>query len=696
MQYIQLYIQGERVDFFEDESVSITNTIQNIKDISKVFTSFSQSFTLPASKVNNLIFKHYYNFDIVDGFDGRLKVNGTIELNYLEFQKGKIKLEGVEMRKNEVYAYKITFFGNTVELKDLMGEDTLDALVGDSNWLDGFSKPYSSTAIYTGLVTGYDITNDSVSYSKAIITPLITHTTRLFYDSATDTADDGNVAPNGNGESAAMNHGVYWKDLKYAIRVHLIIMAIEKTYGITFSTDFFKTSGNDPYYNLYMWMHRKKGNVEDPNAVTTFTSLVDFGLDTTMTNVTASGETLTVSGLTGNNKITSTLTVTPNSAENTVYTVNVIRDGVIQNSFSATASSAIAQSVDVYNGNYQVQLEVREEFTVDSVSWAMSDLQVPESHTFTVGAYTIPATTQFVPSQQLPPIKVLDFLTGIFKLFNLTAYVEDDGTIKVQTLDNFYGGGRGALVGTTPWDISSFVDIPKSQVNVALPFKEIVFKYKGLGTKLAMQHEQLTTGGVGWGTTEYTGDDKYDGGVYKVEAPFEHMKYERLVNVATGSNTTAQYGWCVDDNDDSYLGSPVLFYPIYQENEDDIRFLTDRPYVNTASNVETNDYYIPSNSVALASGTSTANVNYNQENNEYDITGSFSGSLFQNYYSTYITEMFNNKRRLSKFTAYLPLNMLLNYTLADRVTVDTQSYKINSVTTDLKSGKSTIELLNEV
>ena len=693
MQYIQLYIQGERVDLFEDESVSLTNTIQNIKDISKVFTSFSQSFTLPASKVNNQIFKHYYNFDIVDGFDGRLKVNATIELNYLTFQKGKIKLEGVEMRKNDVYAYKITFFGNTVELKDLMGEETLDALVGEE-WIDGFSKPYTSAAIYTGLVTGYDITNpvDSVSYSKAIITPLITHTTRLFYDSASDTADDGNVAPNGNGESAAMNHGVYWKDLKYAIRVHLIIMAIEKTYGITFSTDFFKTSGNDPYYNLYMWMHRKKGDVEDPHAVTTFTNLVDFGLDTTMTNVTAAGETLTVSGLTGNNKITSTLTVTPNSAETTVYTVNVIRDGVIQDSFSATASSAAAASINVYNGNYQVQLEVREEFTVDSVSWAMSDLQVPESHTFSVGAYTIPAVTQFVPSEQLPPIKVLDFLTGIFKLFNLTAYVEDDGTIKVQTLDDFYANPSSG----SPFNISRFVDVPKSQVNVALPYKEIVFKYKGLGTKLAMQHEQLTTGGVGWGTTEYTGSANFGGEVYKVEAPFEHMKYERLIDVATSADKTVQYGWCVDDNDDPYLGEPILFYPIYQENEDDIRFLSDRPYVNTASNVDINDYYIPSNSVALLASSSTKNINYNQENNEYDIEEDMSGTLFEEYYSTYITEMFNTKRRLSRLTAYLPLNILLNYTLADRFIINTQSYKINSVKTDLKSGKSTIELLNEV
>ena len=691
MQQIQLYISGTKVDLFQDESVSLTNTIQNIKDISKVFTSFSQSFVVPASKVNNQLFRHYYNYNVDDGFDGRLKVSATIELNYLTFQKGKIKLEGTQLKKNEIYGYKITFYGNTVELNDLIGEDTLDALVGDSNWIDGFSKPYSSTAIYSGLVSGYDIINDSINYPNAIITPLITHTTRLFYDSASDTADDGNLAPNGNGESAAMNHGVYWKDLKYAIRIDLIIKAIEKTYGLTFSTDFF-TSTNAPYYNLYMWMHRKKGNVDDPNAPATFPQLVDFGLDSTMTNVLATGQTVVVSNQTGNNKITSTLTVNVNAAENTVYTVNVIRDGIIQDSFSATAPSAAQANIDLTDGNYQVQIVVREEFTIDSITWEMSDLTVPESHTFNVSAYTIPATVQFVPSAQLPPQKVLEFLTGIFKLFNLTAFVLDNGTIKVQTLDSFYAAPSSG----SPFDISSFIDVSKSQVNVALPYREIIFEYKGLGTKLALQHEQLTTGGVGWGTTEYMGDAKYDGGVYKVEAPFEHMKYERLIDVATGDTKTIQYGWMVNDNDESYLGSPVLFYPIYQQNQDSIRFLSDRPHVNTASNIDINDYFIPSNSVSIDASTSTSNINYNQENNEYDFTGVFSGTLFQNYYSTYITEMFNSKRRLNRFTAYIPTNILLNYTLADRFIINNQSYKINSVNTNLKTGESTLELLNEV
>ena len=42
-----------RADLFKDESVSITDSILNVRDISKVFTPFSQQFNLPASKTNN-------------------------------------------------------------------------------------------------------------------------------------------------------------------------------------------------------------------------------------------------------------------------------------------------------------------------------------------------------------------------------------------------------------------------------------------------------------------------------------------------------------------------------------------------------------------------------------------------------------------------------------------------------------------
>ena len=142
MQSIQLYIQGQRVDMFKDESVSITQSIKNVKDVAKIFTEFTKTFTLPASKTNNKIFEHYYNFDIEGGFDARSKKSATIELNYLPFKKGKIKLDGVELKNRKAYMYKVTFYGNTVDLKDIIGDDKLSSLD-----LSPFNQEYSATQV---------------------------------------------------------------------------------------------------------------------------------------------------------------------------------------------------------------------------------------------------------------------------------------------------------------------------------------------------------------------------------------------------------------------------------------------------------------------------------------------------------------------------------------------------------------------
>ena len=69
---VQIYVKDvdgnfQRLDLFKDENISITDKIQDVRDIAKVFTEFSQSFSVPASKTNNKLFKHYYNADIVDG-----------------------------------------------------------------------------------------------------------------------------------------------------------------------------------------------------------------------------------------------------------------------------------------------------------------------------------------------------------------------------------------------------------------------------------------------------------------------------------------------------------------------------------------------------------------------------------------------------------------------------------------------------
>jgi len=665
MQTIELYIEGQRVDMFKDESVSLTQSIQNVKDISKIFTDFSRTFTLPSSKTNNKIFKHYYNFSIENGFDGRTKKDALIELNHLPFRDGKIKLEGVDLKNNVPYTYRITFFGSTVTLKDLLGEDKLSSLD-----LNAFNKVYSPSEIQASL--------QADPASSDVIVPLITHTRRLYYDSSENITDTGNLYYQNS------NHGVLWSDLKYAIRVSKIVEAIESDYSITFSNDFFNSS-NLPYHNLFFWLHRKKGSVENlgglpSSLVTGWTiSTPPYNTDTRMISAT----TLSVFGDVNSYSIFK-LILTTASTES--YRVSVLLDGVEVSNSGNVSGTFSFDNIFLDNGEYTVYIESESSIVFSNIRWDIEYEPIPDlfyTDTFDTGSYTHTATFQFNISQQIPDMKVIDFITGIFRMFNLTAFVDKiTNEIVVKPLDVFYSSGQ-------PYDISKYIVSDSGSVDVALPFREINLEFEDTETILAKQHDQLA--GKIWGKESYTSGQKLDGEIYNIKLPFSKVKFERLYNVLGGSATTIQYGYFVDDNQDSYFGKPLLFYPIRQTSGTQLSF---RPSESTRVALTT--YNIPSNSLSLNSATSKVNINFFAETNEYTNTSDFTDTLFNVYYKNYIVSVFNEKNRLTKLTVYLPLSILLNYTLADRFIINGNSYKINSITTNLENGKSELELLNDL
>ena len=677
MQKIQLYIEGQRVDMFSDESVNITQSIQNVKDISKIFTDFTKTFSVPASKINNKIFKHYYNFDIVGGFDGRKKKDSNIELNSLPFRKGKLKLEGVDLKNNLPHTYRITFFGNTVTLKDLLGDDSLSAL---EQGLEPYNRVYSPTQVRAGLLLDPQ-TND-------VIVPLITHTKRLFYDSSSGHAHNDLLSGNLYYQSGSVHaHGVKWSDLKYAIRLDVIIKAIETKYSISFSNDFFINT-NDSYYDLFIWLHRKKGNVATPSG---FNSSIVNGWSSTSVSDTqtlmASSSVFRVLGQSSKYQFI-TLTLTPNV--NTAYSVSLQRDGIeIYNTGTISGTKQIDQSdFSTAQGDYTLYISSNSNIQFNSIVWDIGYRPTSSefyTDTYTTSVYSHTNTFDFNITQQIPEMKVIDFLTSVFKTFNLTAFVDKNtNQIIVKTLDSFYSAG-------VPYDITKYVDVDKSSVNVALPYRKINFGHGDTNTLLAKQHEQLF--GKGWGKEEYTNLEKLDGGIYDVKTSFSELKYERLINVNGLTDTQIQYGFFVDDNQESYYGMPLIFYPIRQTSATQISFLT-----SDTTQVPLTTYNVPSNSVSLSSSVSKANINFYAETNEFQrvAPNDFTDSLFEVYYKNYVSSVFNESNRITKVTAYLPLRILLNYTLADRFQISGKSYKINSISTNLESGESKLELLNDL
>jgi hypothetical protein len=695
MQKVEVYIEGQRAEMFNDIGVTITDTIKDVRDVNKVFTEYSQTFSLPASKTNNKIFKHYYNNDILDGFDARIRVPAELELNSIPFKTGYIKLEGVDLRDNKPHTYRITFFGNTISLKNLLGED----LLSDLDWLNNFSVDENGDNLLwnPAFIEQYltesvdDRTVDGVVYANAIQVPLITHTQRLYYDSDTAASilDSGDLHYHDAG--GTHRHGVKWNELKFAIKLKIIIKAIENQYGIVFSSDFF--DNDDSFQNLYMWLHRTKGGVTTGSQITEYVSFVEG-----WSNYVGSISRMSNNALTLTNFVIDSLVLRlePNSGSiNKSYSVTVFQSGnVVYQSTSDSGIRSFNIPIALLAG-YTVQVTSNQAVSFDLVRWSV-DTYPNQSDTYDT-AFNVAEEFIFNIQQQIPKMKVIDFLTSIFRMFNLVAYVQG-GEMVVKTLDSFYSSYNS-------YDITKYVDVNRSQTNVALPFREIVFTYEGLGTFLAKQHNQLLN--KDWGREEYKGNT-YSGeslsifseGIYNYKIPFEHMKFERLIDLNTSEETDIQWGFCVDDNESSYIGKPLIFYMDLKTLATDERIsfvnLVDPVTNEPSSHIPISSYYAPANSdLSRTQVSDRQSLNFSPEPDEWELQVT-NETLFNNYHINYISSVFNESNRLTKITAYLPLRILYKYTLADRFVVSGKSYKINSIETDFYTGKSEIELLSDI
>ena len=204
---LQLYVENQLVEMFDDESITLTQTIQDVRSIDKIFSDFSKTFSVPASETNNKIFKHFYNYEILEGFDARKKIDAELYLNYKLFKKGKVKLEGTTLKLNKAHTYRLTFYGNTVNLKDKIGEATLS----DLPTLTELEFQYTDTNIKGLLNTATSKTMDGVVFPDVLLVPLITHTKRLIYDSGSSAANTETLA--NLSYTAGQNKGVEFDQL---------------------------------------------------------------------------------------------------------------------------------------------------------------------------------------------------------------------------------------------------------------------------------------------------------------------------------------------------------------------------------------------------------------------------------------------------------------------------------------------------
>ena len=235
-----------------------------------------------------------------------------------------------------------------------------------------------------------------------------------------------------------------------------------------------------------MWLHRKSGTVLPAGQTTTSFIQVPSYSKTTTTNgsfiETINGGIIVDTSLIQFGEFNeSKLVVTP-QATNIDYNVRVLRDGAL---FSQKIDQQGASTLDLTSlgsGTYTVQVFSETNplnFLANSVVWTFKGAPLGQitveftnilKNTTSVNAGS-PAT-EFIITDQIPEMKIIDFLTGLFKQFNLTAFVNAQKVIVIRTLDSYYADRTNNVSGGN-YTIDQYLSIDTSSVNAALPLSLI-------------------------------------------------------------------------------------------------------------------------------------------------------------------------------------------------------------------------------
>ena len=689
---VNLFINGELLDQYKDESVDIVSSVLDVSDITKNTGDYSKSFTVPASKNNNKIFKHWYNASIDNGFDARSKVEGSIDIDGVPFKLGTFRLNKCNIVKGRLESYTINFFGNLPNITDTIGEDMLSDLAFPT-----LDHDWTSTSVIAGLQGA--LFGGDLAYT-------LMANKRYFYNSSTAAPDVNDITINiANGANPANATGVVWSDLRPSVKIIKIIEAIEERYNaatyenpIVFSRDFF---GTTEFKELHLWLKADDeaaiGGGED---IVDFTSgdgtYIDLGTNIGTFTTIQSGSNRTVFRI---NNI-----ITPASGyENVPYTFIVRNadtgedvyawdseqwangDGVI----SIVTGLGSPSGTTIFNFTWHVKSTAKIEFT--SVVGVLKYLNgIPQLPTNITNGASQTLVNRVIIGDEMPELKIVDFLKGIFNMFKLVAIPKTDGSIYINSLDSYYSQGKR-------YDATKYIDFAKFDVDRGELLKTISFEFEEPSTILNMEFKKRAADGQGYGSSlvnifETTTPKKLiDGDTLEVKLPFEQIYFEKLTDQnpsVTDANTNIQTGVILDDNLNPVVPKAVLHYVTRQDiSSTPIRFVNDLN-ADVVLNTELN------------SPIHHFGVNNPMYSNVFEAEASnFTGealvnNLYSIHYKDYVTAIFELKRRTFKYVANLPIQIVTRLDLNDVIAINEIDYRINKYSYNLLNGLTKLELIN--
>jgi hypothetical protein len=646
--YILKDTEYKRLDLFSDENISITSAIQDVNDISKTKTDFSQSFTVPANNNNNSILSHWYDNGVDSGFNALKRKDAYITLDTKVFRVGKMQLEKAEIKDGLPQSYTLTFFGALVSLKDTFN----GLLLKDLNTGE-YDFSYSGSDVRTKVTTQ---TTSDIKF------PLITSLRKWYYSGVAGADNISTLV-------GTINH----TELFPALRLRKVLKLIENKFNITFQGTFIDSDSK--FLNAYLLLKNSeifnikyKPVIIDYQTISGSASNISFNLANDEMTFTANPLII---------KRTVTVSIT-NNTPNIPYTVYCYKDGISvssvnQTSIAGTQTFLLFQKnggdTDLSKYTFRIGFNGISSYTSNAILETTLTGSGATSMTITQSLSQTTPTTINIASY-MPDQKIEDFFSGILKMFNLTCYSEKEGVYILEQLETFYANGNTI-------DLTKYLITDKKDVERTKPYNKINFQYEKSENLNSVGF--LSNNRIAYGDLQAEFD--VNGSGYDLKLPFENPLFSRLT-------TNFSAGYLIKTDLKAYVPKTIILY--------DYGVLQTVPqyYLNSQASTTLNAF-----GAETSIGGVTYSLNFNNEQSPMTNT-LIPNSLYSQYYQNYLNNIYSVKGRIIKVDVILPPSYLTSSSttclkLNSKIIISGKRYIINSFNTNLISGVVALDLMTD-
>lgn len=697
---IEIFVQHpinerwEIIDLFDDESVNMNFKLKDLNDISKVFSTYSQDFTIPASGNNNKVFNYFFDTKLVRVRERGL--NAKIYVNDALFRTGQIIIREGRVENYKLLDYKVEFRTVVAQLKEKVGEDLIGNVIGEILNND-YAIQWDSQSIYDKIVWS--------AGDEDVLVPLVSNQRVWTYG-------DG-----GASDIKQAATGIDKYELRPAIKLRVILDLLIQHYDL--NVDFpLKTA--EVFDKLYVWLNgasKDGGNGVDGYNMTTTQLIFNQAFNPYL----------------GSNKYFFDVTTTPEGylrVTDTGASFNASRNfnfvpellNIVNPETGATYSKGAKMIL--------TQIETGETQIIDSSIWGTTmqfkfgigqktagtvrtyklDVEFDDAISFSNVYCTTSATLSFSEglSQNAllsvnnpggtPTIdynikyalgnwKVVDLFTSIFKMFNIRV-VEDfnNNSMTWLTPNEFYSNAEVI-------DINKYTDVIKYSIQPSPNYKDITFKHTNEDYFRNVEYKKLVN--KDYGSEIYKSDDRSLTESYQVETKFSIMNWFIMNSI----NMKTSYGFSQPDSPQEPSVPTIMYaqgFDIIRTDDDsmnaDIRFKIPSPS-NPGFTNQLARYIKFGNQSNSNPDTYQASLTFDIDIEPSSNTPMLK-SLYNNYYRVDIERLYQPNSNYFNFEGYLSLNGVVNFNMRNRFIIEDNMYTVEEAAIDITTGRFKMKLLN--